>query len=308
MYAMHARGRPRRGHRDEARPLLQGGRLTAWELAEAGVPAPAHRGWRGRRGDGDRAWSTPSSSAATGWPRTATPPTRSGPTRWRCSPATTASRSSWPGRAARSTRATPTGPRSSSRSATATRSGRSAGGGCAPEATASGTPPSTSPRPTSSQPSSPTAGVLEPPYAPAIAPRSVRPMTGERETREMLVELLRAFYGRGWVSGTGGGICGPADGDGLLLAPTGVTRSGCEPEDFFVVDPRTGTSCGRRADAAPAPQRVQRDLRARRTEARRVERRPLARADRGPRGGHRDAARGTTSRSATSRCSRASRA
>ena len=40
----------------------------------------------------------------------------------------------------------------------------------------------------------------------------------------MLVELLREFHGRGWVSGTGGGICGPADDDDLLLAPTGVLQ------------------------------------------------------------------------------------
>ena len=33
----------------ETRPLLQGGRLTAWELGQAGVPVPAHRGWRGGR-------------------------------------------------------------------------------------------------------------------------------------------------------------------------------------------------------------------------------------------------------------------
>ena len=32
------------------------------------------------------------------------------------------------------------------------------------------------------------------------------------------------FYAKNWVSGTGGGICGPADGGGLLLAPTGKAR------------------------------------------------------------------------------------
>jgi methylthioribose-1-phosphate isomerase len=40
---------------DETRPLLQGGRLTAWELERAGIPASviadsaAARSWRGGR-------------------------------------------------------------------------------------------------------------------------------------------------------------------------------------------------------------------------------------------------------------------
>jgi methylthioribulose-1-phosphate dehydratase len=62
----------------------------------------------------------------------------------------------------------------------------------------------------------------------------------ERETRELLVELLRSFYDKGWVSGTGGGICGPADAGGLLLAPTGVHKERVAPDDFFVVDPADG--------------------------------------------------------------------
>jgi methylthioribulose-1-phosphate dehydratase len=62
----------------------------------------------------------------------------------------------------------------------------------------------------------------------------------ERETRELLVELLRVFYDKGWVSGTGGGICGPADGGGLLLAPTGVHKERIVRDDFFVVDPSDG--------------------------------------------------------------------
>jgi methylthioribulose-1-phosphate dehydratase len=49
------------------------------------------------------------------------------------------------------------------------------------------------------------------------------------------VELLGVFYAKGWVSGTGGGICGPADGGGLLLAPTGVHKERVRPGDFFTV-------------------------------------------------------------------------
>jgi methylthioribulose-1-phosphate dehydratase len=62
----------------------------------------------------------------------------------------------------------------------------------------------------------------------------------ERATRELLVELLGVFYAKGWVSGTGGGICGPADGGGLLLAPTGVHKERVRPDEFFTVDPAGG--------------------------------------------------------------------
>jgi methylthioribulose-1-phosphate dehydratase len=62
----------------------------------------------------------------------------------------------------------------------------------------------------------------------------------ERTTRALLVELLGVFYGKGWVSGTGGGICGPADGGGLLLAPTGVHKERVRPDEFFTVDPADG--------------------------------------------------------------------
>jgi len=62
----------------------------------------------------------------------------------------------------------------------------------------------------------------------------------EQATRELLVELLGVFYAKGWVSGTGGGICGPADGGGLLLAPTGVHKERIKTNEFFTVDPTDG--------------------------------------------------------------------
>ena len=62
----------------------------------------------------------------------------------------------------------------------------------------------------------------------------------EQATRELLVELLGVFYAKGWVSGTGGGISGPADGGGLLLAPTGVHKERVRPDEFFTVDPADG--------------------------------------------------------------------
>ncbi len=62
----------------------------------------------------------------------------------------------------------------------------------------------------------------------------------EDATRALLVELLGVFYAKGWVSGTGGGICGPADGGGLLLAPTGVHKERIRTDEFFTVDPADG--------------------------------------------------------------------
>jgi methylthioribulose-1-phosphate dehydratase len=42
------------------------------------------------------------------------------------------------------------------------------------------------------------------------------------------------------VSGTGGGISGPADGGGLLVAPTGVHKDRIRPVEFFTVDTADG--------------------------------------------------------------------
>jgi methylthioribulose-1-phosphate dehydratase len=63
----------------------------------------------------------------------------------------------------------------------------------------------------------------------------------DRQTKELLCELLRVFYDKGWVSGTGGGICGPTDDGNLFLAPTGVHKERIQPDDFFVVDPGDGS-------------------------------------------------------------------
>ena len=62
----------------------------------------------------------------------------------------------------------------------------------------------------------------------------------EQATRGLLVELLGAFHSKGWVSGTGGGICGPADGGGLLVAPSGVHKERVRTDEFFTVDPADG--------------------------------------------------------------------
>jgi methylthioribulose-1-phosphate dehydratase len=71
-------------------------------------------------------------------------------------------------------------------------------------------------------------------------PLNERQALGDPETVELLVELLREFHGRSWVSGTGGGICGPSEDGNLFLAPTGVHKERVRPEDFFVVSPQDG--------------------------------------------------------------------
>ena len=66
------------------------------------------------------------------------------------------------------------------------------------------------------------------------------PPTDEQATRALLVELLGDFHRRGWVSGTGGGICGPSGEGGLLLAPSGVHKERVRTDEFFTVDPSDG--------------------------------------------------------------------
>jgi methylthioribulose-1-phosphate dehydratase len=62
----------------------------------------------------------------------------------------------------------------------------------------------------------------------------------EQAQRKLLCELLRLFYAKGWVSGTGGGICTTIGNDKVLMAPTGVHKERVIPGDLFVVDPRSG--------------------------------------------------------------------
>ena len=93
----------------ETRPLLQGARLTVWELARAGVAARAPRRRRRRRADPPRRGRRGRSSAATASPPTATSPTRSARTRSRSPRARPGSRSSSPARRRRSTPSLPDG-------------------------------------------------------------------------------------------------------------------------------------------------------------------------------------------------------
>jgi methylthioribulose-1-phosphate dehydratase len=65
--------------------------------------------------------------------------------------------------------------------------------------------------------------------------------------------MLRLFYDKGWVSGTGGGICGLESHGRLLVAPTGVHKERVQPQDLFVVRPETGDVIERPADTSSRP-------------------------------------------------------
>lgn len=68
---------------------------------------------------------------------------------------------------------------------------------------------------------------------------SEKSFPSEDATRALLCEMLSLFYMKGWVAGTGGGICASIDENSFLMAPTGVHKERVAPSDFFVVD-RTG--------------------------------------------------------------------
>jgi methylthioribulose-1-phosphate dehydratase len=75
----------------------------------------------------------------------------------------------------------------------------------------------------------------------------------DQQSLELLCELLREFHARAWVSGTGGGICGPTADGNLFLAPTGVHKERIRPSDFFVVSPQTGEVVRSPADPTLRP-------------------------------------------------------
>jgi len=57
---------------------------------------------------------------------------------------------------------------------------------------------------------------------------------------QLLCRMLRLFYDKGWVAGTGGGICAVNGSKTALMAPTGVHKEEIKPSDLFVVDCQNG--------------------------------------------------------------------
>lgn len=73
------------------------------------------------------------------------------------------------------------------------------------------------------------------------------------DIRELVCELLRLFYDKDWLSGTGGGICALESPGRLLLAPTGVHKERVRPDHLFVVDAGTGEVLEPATDASLRP-------------------------------------------------------
>lgn len=57
----------------------------------------------------------------------------------------------------------------------------------------------------------------------------------DAEIRNLICELCRNFYAKGWASGTGGGIS-VREGDKIYMAPSGVQKERLQPDDIFVLD------------------------------------------------------------------------
>ena len=54
------------------------------------------------------------------------------------------------------------------------------------------------------------------------------------DLRSLICDLAKTFYGLGWVSGTGGGIC-IRDGEHVVVAPSGVQKERMQPADMFTI-------------------------------------------------------------------------
>jgi len=71
------------------------------------------------------------------------------------------------------------------------------------------------------------------------------------DLRSLICDLAKTFYGLGWVSGTGGGIC-IRDGEHVVVAPSGVQKERMSPGDMFTIG-LDGAILTRPADAKLHP-------------------------------------------------------
>jgi methylthioribulose-1-phosphate dehydratase len=55
------------------------------------------------------------------------------------------------------------------------------------------------------------------------------------DTCALICDLARSFYGLGWVSGTGGGICIREGDDRVVVAPSGVQKERMTPAQMFTL-------------------------------------------------------------------------
>ncbi|MDJ0626096.1 MAG: methylthioribulose 1-phosphate dehydratase [Candidatus Caenarcaniphilales bacterium] len=54
--------------------------------------------------------------------------------------------------------------------------------------------------------------------------------------RELVCDLCKKFYAKGWASGTGGGVSIRVDDSNYLIAPSGVQKEEIESKDLFVIE------------------------------------------------------------------------
>lgn len=81
----------------------------------------------------------------------------------------------------------------------------------------------------------------------------LRRLFADNDPRLALCALLRSFHDSGWVSGTGGGICGLAADGSLWVAPTGVHKELVLPDDLFRVAVEDGAVLQAPSDEALQP-------------------------------------------------------
>jgi methylthioribulose-1-phosphate dehydratase len=58
----------------------------------------------------------------------------------------------------------------------------------------------------------------------------------DQTAASLLCEFLRLYYDKGWVAGTGGGVCAALKDGTLVMAPTGVHKERVTVDDLFLVD------------------------------------------------------------------------
>jgi methylthioribulose-1-phosphate dehydratase len=76
-------------------------------------------------------------------------------------------------------------------------------------------------------------------------------MNGTSSTAALICDLGREFYRLGWATGTGGGIC-IREGDGVIVAPSGVQKERMTPDQMFTLS-IDGSVVSRPADPALRP-------------------------------------------------------
>lgn len=87
------------------------------------------------------------------------------------------------------------------------------------------------------------------PLSQTLASHPVSGLT-DSQIKNLICELCRLFYDKGWAGGTGGGLS-IREGGRIFMAPSGVQKERLQPKDIFVLDrngevleqPASGLKC-----------------------------------------------------------------